>query len=595
MKKSWLLSLAGLVATAPAFAASNYRYVHLPQDHIYFGHVSYCEAKGELAFVLRGDAKEEATLNFPLAPGDSFVTPPGRRCEAQFDTGTILRLDGDTTLAIETILARALSSSERLTNLHLAQGRVQLMYRDYDSSELFQVLTANAAVKLSRAAVVDVALGPAGETRVSVERGSASLLFGPRADRTKTRKLKAGESATVSADHEVVVAARIATADGDAFAAWNREMNEHFVERHEGKSPLPKPIYNYPRAVVDFAQRFADPYGEWIWSDLYGYVWRPYLSRDEGWRPYMQGRWVPVSGQLFWVPQEPWGWVPYHLGLWHWDKKHGWVWLPGSAFAPAWVSWSTCAGGDARYYRPLSLWDWSRTHPGARYAGYRYAGYGYGYGYDPTWGIDPCGYYGRYDNRVAVDLSPSEQPQSSRPAAPNPADDGQTTPPRQRPEKPLLPLQPQLQLPSDLEKVANRVAKAAVEQGEVRAAVQLTQGSGSLVPSVELARPEGSLALESIQTLGPRFRDWNSDVRAARSVGGHIVYSSVTNKVSCEDCSRPLTRLVPEFGPWRDGMAPYAGQNSSTSSSDGGGGAAAPTTTSSGPNNAAGGRDKNRD
>src|SRR5262245_35575443 len=152
MSKSWLLALAGLVAATPAFAASNYRYVNLPQGHVYLGHVSYCEATGEPAYVLRGDAKEEATLNFPLVPGDSFVTPPGRRGEAQFDTGTIVRLNGGTTLAIETILARALSSSERLTNLHLTEGRVHLMYRDYDSSELFQLLTPNAAVKLNRAA-----------------------------------------------------------------------------------------------------------------------------------------------------------------------------------------------------------------------------------------------------------------------------------------------------------------------------------------------------------------------------------------------------------------------------------------------------------
>ncbi len=581
MMKSWLLPLAGLVAAAPAFAGSNYRYVHLPQDHIYFGHVSYCEPADDLAYVLRGDAKEEATLNFPLAPGDSFVTPPGRRCEAQFDTGTIVRLDGDTTLAIETILARALSSRDRLTNLHLSQGRVQLMYRDYDGSELFQVLTPNAAVKLSRAAVVDVALGAGGETHVTVQRGSASLLYGPRAERTKTRKLKAGESASVSAEHEIALAVTTAS-ETDAFAAWNREMNEHFVERHAGKSPLPKPLYNYPRAVVDFAQRFSDPYGEWLWSELYGYVWRPYTSRDEGWRPYMQGRWVPVSGQLFWVPQEPWGWVPYHLGLWHWDKKHGWVWLPGSAFAPAWVSWSTC--GDARYYRPLSLWDWNLAYRGARYPSHSYAGY---YRWDAPLGLDPCGYYGGYDRRVVVvDLTSREQ--SVVPAAPTPADDGQTTPVRQRPEKPLLPLA------NELEKVASRIARSEVQEGDVRAAVERTRQSGSVVPSDELARrPDAPLALESMRDLGPRFRDWNSDVKAARSVGGHIVYSSVTNQIRCEDCSRPLIRMeLDPFGAWRD--APGSGsQNSSSSSGGGGSGGTATTTTNSGTGG--GGREKIRD
>jgi hypothetical protein len=289
----------------------------------------------------------------------------------------------------------------------------------------------------------------------------------------------------------------------------------------------------------------------------------------------MQGRWVPVSGHLFWVPEEPWGWVPYHLGLWHWDTKHGWVWIPGSAFAPAWVSWSTCH--EARYYRPLSLWDWNLAH--AR-----------GYRYGSPWGADPCGFYGTgwNDRRVVVDLGIQQQP--AAPATPNPSDDGETTPIRRLPERPLLPL------PNDLEKVANRIAKAAGQDGgDVRAAVERTRQSAGLVPSEELARRvEASAPLEAKHDLGPRFRDWNSDVRAARGVGGRIVYSSESNAVRCEDCRRPLVRIdLSAFGGWSEERR--SGSSGSSTSSDGGGSAAAaPTTTNSGPNNG-GGREKIRD
>ena len=59
---------------------------------------------------------------------------------------------------------------------------------------------------------------------------------------------------------------------------------------------------------------------------------------------------------MYWVPTEPWGWIPYHLGIWQWDAKKGWYWIPGSAFAPAWVDWAFFGGYCA--WRPWSMWDW---------------------------------------------------------------------------------------------------------------------------------------------------------------------------------------------------------------------------------------------
>ena len=76
------------------------------------------------------------------------------------------------------------------------------------------------------------------------------------------------------------------------------------------------------------------------------------------WRPMVFGYWGEVSGQLFWVPEEPWGWVPYHLGIWHWDKNKGWLWIPGSAFAPAWVQWNFFFGGSLFSWHPLSIYAW---------------------------------------------------------------------------------------------------------------------------------------------------------------------------------------------------------------------------------------------
>jgi hypothetical protein len=527
MSQRFALFLLAVGTAAPAFAGPNYRYVHRPDADLYFGHISWCQLQNDAddPRVLRAEGPQRATVNLPLVPGDTLATSAGRRCEAQFDTGTLMRVDEKTALLIETILAPSLTSKDKLTNLHLRSGRVIVLYRDYDTREVFQILTANAAVKLSRAAVVDIQTHEDGRTVIELQRGQGSLMYGASAETTQTRKLKSGERVTVAPDHTLAAVLAAGKAE-DAFQAWNRQMNERFAELHDGKSELPKPIERFPRAVIHFAQRYGDPYGEWIWSELYGYVWRPYRSQDEGWRPYLLGRWVPIGGRQFWVPDEPWGWVPYHLGLWHWDKKHGWVWLPGSAFAPAWVSWGVC--DETRYYRPLTLWDWSY-----RYAyGYRYQPFGYGFN---GYGIgNDCGFFPYWQGNQQVTVARLQEAVPAPAPTPLPVDGDKGSPvPRKVPELPLLPL------PKELETLAR---KAEVLQQRTEPALRelVERGGGNLpVPPngkdqrlADVAPPD--------PPEGVRFRDWNRDVKAAREMGGHIVYSSVTNLVRCESCSRPL-------------------------------------------------------
>lgn len=62
---------------------------------------------------------------------------------------------------------------------------------------------------------------------------------------------------------------------------------------------------------------------------------------------------------MFWVPDEPWGWIPYHLGVWHWNAKFGWLWVPGSVFAPAWVDWYYASTYFA--WTPYSLTNWTNS------------------------------------------------------------------------------------------------------------------------------------------------------------------------------------------------------------------------------------------
>jgi hypothetical protein len=92
-------------------------------------------------------------------------------------------------------------------------------------------------------------------------------------------------------------------------------------------------------SVVDFE---SDPalaqYGRWIDTPAYGVVWQPTVV-DQSWRPYYAGHWASTIGGWAWVSDEPFGWAVYHYGRWAFTSDAGWIWLPGSVWAPAWVAW----------------------------------------------------------------------------------------------------------------------------------------------------------------------------------------------------------------------------------------------------------------
>ncbi len=113
--------------------------------------------------------------------------------------------------------------------------------------------------------------------------------------------------------------------------------------------PLPE-----PEPVADFGTFYDDlePYGEWFDSADYGYVWRPLVVvQSAGWHPYRHGRWAWTDCGWTWLSDEPFGWATCHYGHWALLAGHGWVWVPGTAWAPAWVCWRQ--GGDHIGWAPL--------------------------------------------------------------------------------------------------------------------------------------------------------------------------------------------------------------------------------------------------
>lgn len=93
-----------------------------------------------------------------------------------------------------------------------------------------------------------------------------------------------------------------------------------------------------PDLDVGFFYDELSPFGEWVRHPSYGWVWFP-RHVQAGWRPYSLGRWVGSEVGWMWVSEEPFGWATYHYGRWAWDRRVGWLWVPGTDWAPAWVAW----------------------------------------------------------------------------------------------------------------------------------------------------------------------------------------------------------------------------------------------------------------
>jgi hypothetical protein len=97
-----------------------------------------------------------------------------------------------------------------------------------------------------------------------------------------------------------------------------------------------------PSALTDFHDTL-DPHGSWIDDPTYGTMWQPSANEvGPDFAPYVSdGHWAyDDASEYVWMSNYSWGWAPFHYGRWAYGGS-GWGWIPGRAYAPAWVSWRT--------------------------------------------------------------------------------------------------------------------------------------------------------------------------------------------------------------------------------------------------------------
>ena len=314
------------------------------------------------ASVRRGDSGEwvAAGVNAPLMSQDAIATAEGSRAEVQFDYANFVRLGANTELRMAELAGRR-------CQLQLARGTV--LFRVLRNSDAdVEIDTPSISVRPHNRGIYRISVLENGESEITVRAGEVEI-FTPRG----AESLHAGRTMLVRGDPSNPEFQTIAALPEDEWDRWNQRRDSE-LERSSSYRYVSHDIYG---------AESLDPYGRWVSTPDYGYVWAPTVDAD--WAPYRNGRWVWSDWYGWtWVSYDPWGWAPYHYGRWFHRAGFGWCWYPGSIYG--------------RHY-------WSPAYVG--FFGFGGVGFGFGFGFGnvgwvplapyetfyPWWGR---GFYGGY-------------------------------------------------------------------------------------------------------------------------------------------------------------------------------------------------------
>jgi len=314
MRRLALFSVAALLTSPCVFAQDPAPYEGPPPPH-----VSVVDGSATLE---REGRPETAPLNMPVLPGDRLRTARGR-VEVLFGDGSTLHVDASTTVDLQ---------GEDL--LRLIDGRLRLNIPgssgDARQAVSYRVDSSAGSVRIAQPGEYRIALLHGREEtqlELAVLRGAADLFTDEG-----TTSVGAGERAYASAGLIPSYTYAFNSAQWDEFDEWSEARRD---ERLSASAQY------LPADMRAYAPVF-DEDGDWRYSQPYGYVWYPRVATS--WRPYYYGRWAsyPRYGWT-WIGIDRFSWPTHHYGRWGFSAG-AWFWIPGSRWAPAYVSWAYAPG-----------------------------------------------------------------------------------------------------------------------------------------------------------------------------------------------------------------------------------------------------------
>jgi hypothetical protein len=292
--------------------------------------------------VHKGDLEELLSRGTPIAEGD--VVESRGRGVLQLGDGTRVAFGGATRFTVATLFTDLKGGKQVL--LRLDYGRLRILLGGQAQAR-FRVDTQSGSATCFDRGAFSIEGERDRIVRLKVVSGRVSFVN----DRDETQ-IGAGERLTVYSPQDSLDRVRgFNTYDGDDFDRWSERAV--VVQRGESWDRVPPELRYYADEL--------DNHGRWIHTDEFGDVWQP-AGVAEDWRPYYDGRWAPYPGGMTWVSDEPWAYVAYHHGRWHWALGAGWFWIPGVYYSPAWVAWNYtpgyCGWAPLGYYNTPCHWGY---------------------------------------------------------------------------------------------------------------------------------------------------------------------------------------------------------------------------------------------
>jgi hypothetical protein len=276
--------------------------------------------------MIRGDVQmkrntsktwERARVNFPLVEGDTLATTgQDARLEIQIDARNFVRVGGDSIL-------RVVSLRDEGVALSLSEGVATIRLARFDrNKEYFEVDAPGTTLAAEKRGVYRLDVSQTGSVRLFVRDGGQARIY----SETSGFTLRDGRSAELINDGTNAGDWELGRAElFDSWDRWVDERERYLASRlrYEGRD-------RYYDSDVWGAEEL-DAYGEWVYVNDYGWVWRPFstaVNSYSNWAPYRYGHWTwcPPYGWT-WVGDEPWGWAPYHYGRWVY-YNNSWCWAP---------------------------------------------------------------------------------------------------------------------------------------------------------------------------------------------------------------------------------------------------------------------------
>jgi hypothetical protein len=126
--------------------------------------------------------------------------------------------------------------------------------------EMFQIITPNAAINLKKSSTSIISVLEDGGTYLFSNMGKFDVLYGMNVQSLKKETVKPKQGYIITADYRLVPNKK----QNIEFLLWNEHINKNFKELHYGVNKVPKPIYRYNKAIIDWAEKWSSRYGEWI-------------------------------------------------------------------------------------------------------------------------------------------------------------------------------------------------------------------------------------------------------------------------------------------------------------------------------------------